>query len=232
MSYTIQLRSDTSANWATANPILAVGEMGYATDTKDLRIGDGVTAWNSSGGPAPLSVPAGVISQFAGATAPSGYLLCQGQTLSTTTYANLFSTIGYTYGGTGSSFLLPNLKGRIPVGQDTAQSEFNVLGETDGAKTVAITEAQMPSHTHVQNPHTHSLPTNQYTPSVYSASPSSPFGELNSGEGAVLSTFWAFNGSQGLRPMMPLTATNQNTGGNQAHNNLQPYIVVNYIIKT
>jgi microcystin-dependent protein len=232
VSYLIQVRSDTSANWQTANPILAVGEIGFATDTKDLRIGDGVTAWNASGGPAPLSVPAGVISQFAGATAPSGYLLCQGQTLSTTTYANLFSTIGYTYGGTGSSFLLPNLKGRIPVGQDTAQLEFNVLGETDGAKTVAITEAQMPSHTHVQNSHTHYLPTNKTSPNVYSSSPADQSGELNSGEGAVLNAFWSWNGSQGLRPMMPLTATNQNAGGNQAHNNLQPYIVVNYIIKT
>lgn len=241
MSYLIQFRNDTAQAWNNANPILAAGEAGIDTTNQVFKIGNGVTPWSTLQG---ISIPAvanatatgtpGIISQFAGATAPPGYLLCDGTAVSRTTYSSLFTTIGITYGaGNGTTtFNLPNLKGRVPVGQDTAQPEFNVLGEIDGAKTVAITEAQMPSHTHAQNSHTHSLPTNQYGPSVYSGSPSSPFGELNSGEGAVLSTFWAFNGSQGLRPMMPLTATNQNTGGNQAHNNLQPYIVLNYIIKT
>jgi microcystin-dependent protein len=237
MSYTIQLRSDTAVNWNNANPVLSAGEAGFELDTGILKIGNGTSTWTGLpeivGGSASFN-PSGVISQFAGSVAPAGYLLCDGAAVSRTSYSSLFGTIGTAYGaGNGTTtFNLPNLKGRVPVGQDTAQSEFNVLGKTDGAKTVAITEAQMPSHTHAQNPHTHYLPTNKTAPNVYSASPSDQFGELNAGEGAVLNAFWSWNGSQGLRPMMPLTATNQSTGQNQAHNNLQPYIVLNYIIKT
>jgi microcystin-dependent protein len=259
MSYTIQLRSDTSANWATANPILALGEMGYATDTKDLRIGDGVTAWNSSGGPAPLSVPAGVISQFAGATAPSGYLLCQGQTLSTTTYANLFSTIGYTYGGAGSSFLLPNLQNRIPVGKGT-DTEFDALGETGGAKEVTLSSSQIPVHSHPNSlggTTTFATAGHAHGPGSFHAAIGATNNNIaaigyvagynSGGPGASTYTITGgiggsqnfnhytpvYGGSDAANASASVSLTNaNNTGGGGAHTNLQPYIVVNYIIKT
>jgi microcystin-dependent protein len=259
MSYTIQLRSDTSANWATANPILAVGEMGYATDTKDLRIGDGVTSWNSSGGPAPLSVPAGVISQFAGSTAPSGYLLCQGQTLSTTAYANLFSTIGYTYGGGGTSFKVPDLQSRIPVGKGP-DAEFDNLGETGGAKAVTLTSAQIPAHSlpNILSSNTVASSGHAHGPGSYGAAigatndnigaigyqasyvrgggPSqSTYTVLGSGTGAQNFNHYTpvYGASDGPNGTTTVAITNaNNTGGDGAHTNLQPYIVVNYIIKT
>lgn len=99
------------------------------------------------------TVPAGSVTMFAGAAAPAGYLLCDGTAVSRTTYAGLFAAIGTTYGaGDGSTtFNVPNLKGRVPIGLDSTQASFDTLGETGGANTVALTEAQLPAHTHSIN---------------------------------------------------------------------------------
>jgi microcystin-dependent protein len=81
------------------------------------------------------NTPVGMISIHAGATAPTGWLLCQGQAVSRTTYSGLFGVVSTTYGsGDGSTtFNLPNLKGRVVVGIDTGQAEFNIRGETGGS---------------------------------------------------------------------------------------------------
>jgi microcystin-dependent protein len=96
--------------------------------------------------------PPGSITLFAWSSAPSGWLLCQGQAVSRTTYAALFAVIGTTYGaGNGSTtFTVPNLKGRVPVGLDSGDASFNALGETGGAKTHTLTSAQsgVPAHGH------------------------------------------------------------------------------------
>jgi microcystin-dependent protein len=266
--------------------------------------------------------PAGVISQYAGSSAPAGYLLCQGQSVSTTTFADLFSAIGYTYGGSGSSFIIPNLQNRVPVGKG-ADAEFDTLGETGGAKTHTLTTAEMPSHTHVQdshnhtqNSHNHTQNSHNHTQNAHGHSASSgdagshshtastntagahthsgsashnhvyyfgtatrraagtATGELQTTSKSVINsqtTDSSFhtnvsagghthtvtvdaNGSHShtvsvndatatnqattatnqatTATNQATTATNQNTGGGGAHNNLQPYIVVNYIIKT
>jgi microcystin-dependent protein len=95
--------------------------------------------------------PAGVITQYGGTTAPTGWLLCQGQAISRTNplYTRLWGAIGTNYGiGDGSStFNVPNLQGRIPVGKD-ATVEFDALGETGGAKTTTLVTANLPSHQH------------------------------------------------------------------------------------
>jgi microcystin-dependent protein len=160
---------------------------------------------------------------FAGSSAPSGYLLCDGTAVNRTTYATLFGIIGTTYGvGNGSTtFNLPNLKGRVPVGLDSAQSEFDVLGETSGAKAHTLTSPEMPSHTHIKDPHNHNF---LYQGTEYAA------WNWGSAFGGSLN-FMVGNGAGPATSIENRTATNQPTGGGLPHNNLQPYIVLNYIIK-
>jgi len=169
------------------------------------------------------SYPAGSISMYAGSTAPTGYLLCDGSAVSRTTYADLFTAIGTTYGtGDGSTtFNVPNVKGKVPVGRDSGDTSFDTLGETGGEKTHTLTTTEMPSHTHIQNAHRHDL-------RIGGASGGSTAYKHETASGI---TNDETSGARGVRPDYT-TATNQDTGGGGAHNNLQPYIVFNYIIKT
>lgn len=162
-----------------------------------------------------MRLPVAATIPYAGASAPTGWLLCDGAAVSRTTYADLFAAISTTYGaGDGSTtFNVPNLKGRVPVGRDAAQGEFDTLGETGGAKTHTLSESEMPSHTHTQNSHSHGNSAVGYS--------------IGAGSGGFQTT-----GSQTVSwNTNSTTATNQNTGGNGAHNNLQPYMALNYIIK-
>lgn len=104
-------------------------------------------------------IPAGMIMPSARSDAPSGWLLCNGTAVSRTTYTDLFVALGTTYGaGDGSTtFNLPNLKGRVIVGVDAAQTEFDALGETGGSKTSTA------PHTHDLANHTHTLGTHSHT---------------------------------------------------------------------
>ena len=94
--------------------------------------------------------PVGVVSTFGGATAPTGWLLCDGTAISRTTYSDLFTVISTTYGvGDGTTtFNLPNLNGRAVVGRDSTQTEFDTLGETGGVKSITLSTTQMPTHSH------------------------------------------------------------------------------------
>jgi microcystin-dependent protein len=179
---------------------------GITASTTELNYVDGVTSaiqtqLNTLTSSISTAVPAGVITQFAGAAAPAGYLLCDGTAYSrTVTYNTLFDAIGTTYGGGDGSttFNVPNLKGRVPVGLDASQSEFDALAETGGAKTHTLTTAEIPSHSHPGQ---------------------IVFGGGSGGTGVRI---------EGIGSSQPNTGS---TGGGGAHNNLQPYIVVNYIIK-
>lgn len=91
----------------------------------------------------------GDIKMTARITPPSGWLLCNGSAVSRTQYAELFQAIGTAYGaGDGTTFNLPNLNGRVPVGLDASQTEFNAIGKIGGSKTHTLTTAEMPNHTH------------------------------------------------------------------------------------
>lgn len=101
-----------------------------------------------------LIIPTGLITPFGGPNAPDGFLLCDGAAVSRTTYADLFAVVGESYGvGDGSNtFNLPNLKGRVPVGLDTSQSEFATLGKSVGAKTHIIEQNNLPDNVLVFRP--------------------------------------------------------------------------------
>ena len=176
--------------------------------------------------------PSGSIMMYGGSSAPTGYLLCDGSAVSRSTYSDLFTAIGTTYGtGDGSTtFNLPNLKGKVVVGLDSGDTSFDALGETGGEKTHTLSVSEMPSHTHTQNAHSHNVGLDGSDDGTMDVQ------AVQEGSSIVFSG-WRFDvgaTNGGLRKFIAskVTATNQNTGGGEAHNNLQPYIVFNYIIKT
>jgi microcystin-dependent protein len=152
--------------------------------------------------------PTGTVQSFAGSVAPNGWLLCNGQTISRTTYISLFTVIGTTFGaGDGvTTFILPDMRGRISVAAGAGPGLTNrVLGAIGGEENHTLTIAEMPSHTH------------DYVDT---------FRTGNQG------TDNAFNSETAANE----TTTNQSkttaaTGGGAAHNVMQPYVVLNHIIK-
>ncbi|MGN7977446.1 DUF859 family phage minor structural protein [Microbacterium sp. 22195] len=165
--------------------------------------------------------PVGILVAFAGATAPSGWLLCDGSAVSRTTYATLFAVIGTAYGaGNGSStFNVPDLRGRIPVGRDSTQTEFDALGETGGEKTHKLTPSEMPTHNHA-------APSGYF----YVESPNGSMRRAatinNAGSNGEDGVWRQRIAESGGSPM-----GTANSGGDGVHNNLQPYVVTNHIIK-
>lgn len=164
----------------------------------------------------------GSIVLFAGNFAPRGWMLCQGQLLSISQYTALFSILGTTYGGNGQqTFGLPNLAGRIPMGYGNGPGLTpNNLGDISGTESVTLLSTQMPAHTHP-------LMVNNAEDGATSTSP----------EGAVPANTKESRGGTGANIY---TATAPNSvaaptsmgvsGGNQPHSNMQPYLVLNYII--
>ena len=125
---------------------------GYGTNSgKLLKVNDTADgiAFSSVTGSGTL-MPVGSMLIWTNTTVPNGWLLCDGSAVSRTTYKQLFDSIGTTYGsGNGSTtFNLPNLKGRFPIGKNGSDSDFNMLGETGGSKTHTLTQSEIASHSH------------------------------------------------------------------------------------
>lgn len=192
------------------------------------------------------AVPTGALMQYGGAAAPTGWLLADGAAVSRTTYAALFTAIGTQYGvGDGSTtFNLPNLKGRVPVGLDAANAKFDVRGEVGGAETVALSVAELAAHAHAvtEAAHTHTLnnPTHGHGTNgtaLGGINPNAPgqAGVLGSAETSLsipvsLGVSAAAAGQTAVANSTGLSI--QNNGSGTAHQNLPPYITLNYIIKT
>lgn len=186
-------------------------------------------------------LPSGMLVPFAGPTEPTGWLFCFGQLISRTTYAGLFSAIGTTYGvGDGSTtFALPDLRGRAIAGLDNMGGSdagrldwANTLGTTGGAQTHTLTESELASHTHTQNAHNHGITDPTHRHSIVTKDYAGGFANepltkgLYGSTGSTVTEYAATGIS-----INNATATNQNTGGGAAHNNMQPTILLNYIIK-
>jgi microcystin-dependent protein len=155
------------------------------------------------------SMLVGVILPFSGEIVPDGFLECDGQEVSRVDYAGLFEVIGITYGSSSlTTFNVPDLRGRVPVGGDEAQNEFDELGKIGGEKTHALITSEMPAHDH---PHTHTEITAVAT--IINGGLEAPAASSLPGIGTT--------GSGGT-----------SAGGGEDHNNLQPYLTLNFIIKT
>jgi len=105
----------------------------------------------TNSGPSSPGVPAGTLLDFAGPVAPSGYLLCDGSSYSTTTYSGLFNAISYTWGGTGSSFNVPDLRGRTTIGAGSGTGlTFRALATYSGEETHVLVSGETPlvAHSH------------------------------------------------------------------------------------
>jgi len=155
----------------------------------------------------------GEIRMFGGNFAPLNWMLCQGQLLPISEYTTLYNLIGTTYGGDGvTTFGLPNLACRIPVHQGTGGGGTYVLGQLAGVENVSLSVNQIPSHTHAQ------------TCSSLAATVGTPVGMV-----AALATTNLFSKQNpptvGMAPQALTTA-----GGSVPHPNLQPFVVVNFII--
>jgi microcystin-dependent protein len=167
-------------------------------------------------------IPAGSIIAFGGSSgdAPDGWLLCDGAEYDVSRYFALFAAIANTYGSTnpGIKFNVPNLKGRVIVQRDASNSKFNTMGEIGGAETHTLITDEMPTHNHgVTDPgHSHTyLGVNSQTVTNLSGDDAADdIGRPTENTGSS---------TTGI--------TINNTGGGLAHNNLQPYLVMSYIIK-
>ena len=152
----------------------------------------------------------GEIRMFGGNFAPAGWMLCQGQTLAISEYDTLFNLIGTTYGGDGeSTFALPNLQSRVPLHAGSNGQNTYVIGQEGGVENVTLTDAQLASHSH-------SLPT-----SDASATLGTPVGGIPA----------AWSSSQyGTTVTGAMAPAVQSIGSNVPHDNMVPYLAVNFII--
>jgi microcystin-dependent protein len=148
---------------------------------------------------------------FAGNFAPAGWMFCDGQLIPISENDALFTLIGTTYGGDGQeTFALPNLQSRVPMHAGTFGGITYVLGETGGVEQVTLTTQQIPSHTHP------ALGSNS------GASQVTPGGAMFA---QSVNQIYSF-----LSPVQISPQAITPVGGSQPHENLQPYLCINFII--
>lgn len=181
------------------------------------------------------TTPPGVIQAYGGASAPSGWVLCDGAAVSRTTYAALFAVLGTSYGaGNGSTtFNVPNLQSRMPFGRETGQSANDTLGETGGARTVTLTAAQsgVPAHTHGAG--TYSAASGGNHSHTEDEPVHSGVNSANGGDWGVYSTTTGNTSTDGAHThsLTGASASNSTASAASSHENLPPFVTVNFIVK-
>ena len=177
------------------------------------------------------------VRYFAGNFAPVNWLFCNGALLNIADYEVLFVLIGTTFGGDGvSTFALPNMCGRVGVGGGLAPGLMQVVnGQSSGTETTALTTGQLPSHTHTSSVSGASqLLASATSGDVVNPTTSSSLAAEVDGVGQPILGYNSSIPDKLLNsasiPSTGLTATNIVAGGNTPHNNMQPYLVVNFII--
>lgn len=186
------------------------------------------------------AVPVGEFKAFAGDTPPQGWLLCYGQAVSRTAYAALFAVIGVKFGqgDGGSTFNVPDLRGRVLVGRDdmggTAANRLSVtgsgvdgtkVGNTGGAEVVTLTIENLPEHDHGGNvedggEHEHDVPLRGMSDSDHANNPTL----------GANATSRLYTAKTSKAPNHKHVIPKQ--GGDKAHSNVQPSLITNWIIRT
>lgn len=170
---------------------------------------------------ATTNTPVGSIVMYGGVTVPTGFLLCDGSVKAATDYPELYVALGSTFdtGGEGTgNFRLPDLRGRFPIGTGTgAGLTDRVLGDKGGEETHVLTEGELAQHYHLIN------------------SPNGPFDEeqyfvLTRTDGGGTSGYGVL--SPGVGASLPNALLTEFKGNNEAHNNMPPFLGLNFIIKT
>lgn len=256
-------------------------------------------------------LPVGGGVEYYADVAPDGYVMARGQLELIASYPRLAALFGTKYGGDGiTTFGIPDRRKRVAVGLDAGDTDFAKLGQTGGEKDHVLTTDEMPSHAHVQNPHSHTTAAHVHATGSHAHTSAAHVHTLNHDHGSVtssangghnhaISQVLATNADQGTTDtndsgasslaagresgryqravgmttstssvhqhtvdlpnhtgntgsttpgstgatdpgntasatvtVNAATATNQTTGGGKPHNNMPPYLVVNYIIKT
>jgi microcystin-dependent protein len=186
---------------STPTPNLGLARLSTADDVEQIYLAVNDHANKLDTRP----LPVGALVPFAAAAAPTGFLLCDGASQLRSAYAALFAVIGTTYGSVdGTHFNVPDLRGRVPVGVDGAANRLaanDALGNSGGEEKHQLTVAELASHSHPN---------------------SQNYGSAG-GQFGVQATGSAGNNNA--------SAFVGNTGGDTAHNNMQPFVIVTYIIK-
>ena len=164
----------------------------------------------------------GEIRMFGGNFAPRNWAFCNGQTLGIAQNQALFALIGTTFGGDGiNTFLLPNLQGRLAIGEGQGQGlSYRTVGELAGAEAVTLTQATMPAHGHALNASNSGATTADIGASVLPGVVEAPAHFYTVDDGTMPPPT-----PRGLAPGSIGPA-----GGNQAHSNLMPSLCVSFII--
>jgi microcystin-dependent protein len=178
--------------------------------------------------------PVGEIAMWSTNTAPTGWLLCDGTPANRSTYSalhTLMQAAGYPYGaGDGSTtFGIPNLQGKFPVGRDATQVEFDTLGETGGSKTSALVAANLPAHTHTVDSNTLDVLYNagSYTTGYITGRDADNNGVID----GTTNTFGIAVGSATDHTHTIPTSGGNGTATGDTFSNLAPYIALNFIIR-